>query len=62
MAGNNPRLKENKPKSTRTWSLDIQNATNRQNIYGSYFEPMSGEIKTSYQTSIIPILSYRVEF
>ncbi|REG78296.1 TonB-dependent receptor [Algoriphagus antarcticus] len=55
-------LKKNKPKSTRTWALDIQNATNRQNIYGSYFEPMSREIKTSYQTSIIPILSYRVEF
>ncbi|PZX53243.1 TonB-dependent receptor [Algoriphagus chordae] len=55
-------LKKNKPKSTRTWALDIQNATNRQNVYGSYFEPMSGEIKTSYQTSIIPILSYRVEF
>lgn len=55
-------LTKNKPKSTRTWSLDIQNATNRKNIYGSYFEPMSGEIKTSYQTSIIPILSYRVEF
>ncbi|WP_339754127.1 TonB-dependent receptor [Algoriphagus aquimarinus] len=55
-------LTKNKPKSTRTWSLDIQNATNRQNIYGSYFEVMSGEIKTSYQTPLIPILSYRVEF
>ena len=55
-------LKKNKPKSTRTWALDIQNATNRQNVYGSYFEPMSEEIKTSYQTSLIPILSYRVEF
>ena len=55
-------LKKNKPKSTRTWALDIQNATNRQNVYGSYFEPMSGAIETSYQTSLIPILSYRVEF
>lgn len=55
-------LKRNKEKSTRTWALDIQNATNRQNIYGSYFEPMDGEIKTSYQAPLIPILSYRVEF
>ncbi|MEB2784651.1 TonB-dependent receptor [Algoriphagus persicinus] len=55
-------LKKNKPKSTRTWALDIQNATNRKNVYGSYFEPMDGEIKTSYQTPLIPILSYRVEF
>ncbi|WP_192347689.1 TonB-dependent receptor [Algoriphagus sp. Y33] len=55
-------LKKNKPKSTRTWALDIQNASNRKNIYGSYFEAMDGEIKTSYQAPLIPILSYRVEF
>lgn len=55
-------LKKNTSNSTRTWALDIQNATNRQNIYGSYFEPMSNEIKTSYQSPLIPILSYRVEF
>lgn len=55
-------LKRNKAKSTRTWALDIQNATNRKNIYGSYFEPMDSEIKTSYQAPLIPILSYRVEF
>ncbi|MBN3521587.1 TonB-dependent receptor [Algoriphagus lutimaris] len=55
-------LKRNKAKSTRTWALDIQNATNRKNIYGSYFEPMDNEIKTSYQAPLIPILSYRVEF
>lgn len=55
-------LKKNKPKSTRTWALDIQNASNRQNVYGSYFEPMDGEIKISYQAPLIPILSYRVEF
>ncbi len=55
-------LKRNKEKSTRTWALDIQNATNRKNIYGSYYEPMDSEIKTSYQAPLIPILSYRVEF
>lgn len=55
-------LKRNKAKSTRTWALDIQNATNRKNIYGSYFEPMDREIKTSFQAPLIPILSYRVEF
>ena len=55
-------LKRNKEKSTRTWALDIQNATNRKNIYGEYFEPMDEEIKISYQAPLIPILSYRVEF
>ena len=55
-------LKRNRPKSTRTLALDIQNVTNRQNIFGIYFEPMEGEIKTAYQSPLIPILSYRVEF
>jgi hypothetical protein len=55
-------LKWNRPKSTSTLALDIQNVTNRKNIFGSYFEPMSGEIKTAYQTPLIPILSYRIEF
>lgn len=55
-------LKWNKPKSTSTLALDIQNTTNRKNIYGNYFEPMSGEIKTAYQSPMIPLISYRIEF
>ena len=55
-------LKRNRPKSTRTFALDIQNVTNRANVFGSYFEPMEGVIKTAYQTPLIPVLSYRVEF
>jgi hypothetical protein len=55
-------LKKNKPKSTRTWSLDLQNATNRKNVYGTYFEPMSNEIETVYLTPLIPVLNYRIEF
>jgi hypothetical protein len=55
-------LKRNRPKSTRTLALDIQNVTNRSNVYGSYFEPMEQTIKTAYQTPLIPVLSYRVEF
>ncbi|GAB3919690.1 TonB-dependent receptor [Larkinella terrae] len=54
--------KRNKRHSTRTLSLDIQNATNRQNVYGQYFEPRSGTVKTSYMTPLIPVLSYRVAF
>jgi hypothetical protein len=55
-------LKWNKPKSTRTLALDIQNATNHENIYGKYFEPMAAEIKTAYQSPMIPLVSYRIEF
>lgn len=55
-------LKWNRPKSTSTLALDIQNTTNRKNIYGSYFEPMKGEIETAYQSPLIPLISYRIEF
>jgi hypothetical protein len=55
-------LKWNRPKSTSTLALDVQNLTNRKNIYGSYFEPMSGEIEMAYQSPMIPLLSYRIEF
>ncbi|MFC4874467.1 TonB-dependent receptor [Negadavirga shengliensis] len=55
-------LKRNRPRSTQTLSLDIQNISNRKNVFGSYFEPMEGTVKTAYLTPMIPILAYRVEF
>ncbi|KEO72219.1 TonB-dependent receptor [Anditalea andensis] len=55
-------LKRNRPNSTRTLALDIQNVTNHKNVFGSYFEPMESKLKTIYLTPMIPLLSYRVEF
>jgi hypothetical protein len=55
-------LKRNRLRSTQTLSLDIQNVSNRKNVFGSYFEPMEGALKTAYLTPMIPILAYRVEF
>ncbi|MBX2967253.1 MAG: TonB-dependent receptor [Cyclobacteriaceae bacterium] len=55
-------LKRNKPKSTHTLALDIQNVSNRKNIYGNFFEPLTGKITTVYQTPLIPVLSYKIEF
>ena len=55
-------LKLNRPKLTSTFLLDIQNATNHQNVFGQYFEPGDGTVVTYYSTPLIPVLSYRVEF
>ncbi|WP_297337865.1 TonB-dependent receptor [Algoriphagus sp.] len=55
-------LKWNRPKSTSTLALDVQNVTNHQNIFGTYFEPAKGEVETVYQTPLIPLISYRIEF
>ncbi len=55
-------LKRNYSKLTSTLALDIQNCTNRQNVGGQYFSQSTGEIKYWYQSPLIPILSYKLEF
>ncbi len=54
--------RKNKPGYTRTFSLDIQNLLNTQNIAGHYFDTYLQTIKTKYQLGIIPVIAYRVEF
>jgi hypothetical protein len=55
-------VKHNRQKSTTTWSLDFQNVSNRKNVYGEYFDPLTGTTKTAYQAPLIPVLSYKIEF
>ena len=54
--------KNNRAKYSSTVSLDIQNATNRENIAFSYFDVQQGEVIVQNQLGLIPILSYRIEF
>ncbi|MCC6411622.1 MAG: TonB-dependent receptor [Saprospiraceae bacterium] len=56
------RLKRNRANSTHTVSLDLQNATNRANVYGQHYNPDDDKIEYSYQAPLIPVLSYKVEF
>lgn len=55
-------MKWNRTRRTNTLSLDIQNVTNRQNLYGQHFDPYKGRIDNSYQVGLIPVLNYKVEF
>jgi hypothetical protein len=55
-------LKRNRTRSTHTLALDIQNVTNRKNVFGQYFDAYTGLVTTDYHAPLIPILSYRVEF
>lgn len=55
-------LKRNYKKVTSTFALDIQNTTNRKNVGGQYFNAKSESIVSWYQTPLIPILSYKLEF
>jgi hypothetical protein len=55
-------IRKNKLKYNSILSLDIQNVSNQQNIGGRYYDVEKEAIKTWYQTPLIPVLSYKVEF
>ncbi len=55
-------MKWNKKKFTTTLSLDIQNITNRLNVYNQYYNDEKNVIEYNYQTGLIPVLNYKVEF
>lgn len=55
-------MKWNKKHLTSTLSLDIQNVTGRQNVYGAYYDATSNKVETAYQAGLIPVLNYIVEF
>ncbi len=55
-------VKRNRLHSTQTLALDIQNVTNHKNIYGRYYNEETNSLKTYYQTPLIPVLSYKIEF
>jgi outer membrane receptor protein involved in Fe transport len=55
-------IKWNRKHLTSTLSLDIQNLTNRLNIFNQYYDEEKGKITKQYQTGLIPILNYKIEF
>lgn len=55
-------IKWNRKNLTSTLSLDIQNVSNRQNIYNQYYDPFKGKVVYSYQTGLIPVVNYKVDF
>ncbi len=56
------RLKRNYANLTTTVGIDLQNASNRLNVYNRYYDPNAQDIKYSRQTGLIPVLFYKVEF
>lgn len=56
------RIRRNYEHMTTTLSLDIQNTTNRENVFGRYYDDKSDTVKYSYQAPLIPILGYKLEF
>lgn len=50
------------PRFSSTISLDIQNVTNRQNVFSQYYSSAERTVVNSYQVGLVPVLNYRVEF
>jgi hypothetical protein len=55
-------IKWNRRYFTSTLSLDIQNITNRLNIFSQSYDSEKNKIINNYQTGLIPILNYKIEF
>ena len=49
-------------KLTQEWAVDIQNITNRRNIFLEQYIPTSGQMQTTYQTGFLPIVQYKIYF
>jgi hypothetical protein len=54
--------KINKSKLTHTIMLDIQNITNRLNVFAKYFDEDTNQVETYYQNGFFPVFNYRIEF
>jgi hypothetical protein len=52
----------NRARHSSTLSLDIQNITNRLNVYAQWYDSDKGEVVTHYQSGLIPILNWKIEF
>ncbi len=55
-------FRRDRPKYSSTISLDIQNVTNRQNVFNRYYDVIAQNMTNSYQVGLIPVLNYRAEF
>jgi outer membrane receptor protein involved in Fe transport len=54
--------RKNKKHSSYHIFLDIQNITNRKNVFLQYYDPKSAKVETFYQLGLLPILNFRIQF
>lgn len=49
-------------KVTQEWAIDLQNLTNKKNVFNQDFDAPTGTIFTTYQIGLLPIALYRLYF
>jgi hypothetical protein len=52
----------NRNKTNQEWALEIQNITNRKNIFQEVWDPLKRSLKTDYQQGFFPMFLYRIYF
>ena len=51
-----------RPKTTHSFKIDVQNATNRENYWSEYYNPETDQLEKSTMLGILPIMTYKVQF
>ncbi|MFY8020118.1 MAG: TonB-dependent receptor, partial [Bacteroidia bacterium] len=54
--------KTNSKRVTQEYGLDIQNITNRKNIFTQQYNPQTGKVEDLYQIGLFPVPFYRIYF
>jgi len=49
-------------KATQEWAFDIQNFTDRDNIFYQEYNAYAGKVRTVYQNGFLPVFQYRITF
>jgi len=52
----------NRKKVTHEFSLDVQNVTNRENVFANRYNRRTGEVTTENQLGLFPVPQYRLYF
>jgi hypothetical protein len=55
-------FKMNRQRVSHTFSVDIQNLTNNQNVMYQYYDPEHNSLETQYHLGIMPLVNYKIEF
>jgi len=55
-------LKEDRKRYNQEWAIDIQNVTRKENFLQEVFDSTSGEVRKEYQTGMIPMMLWRIQF
>jgi hypothetical protein len=55
-------FKRNGKKTTQEWSINLQNVTNRKNIFQQVYNESNQTIETKYQLGFLPIAQYKILF